>query len=442
MLLAAPCVLIDNSQPLSPATQIMTSSLSLTRPLVHRTVLKNGLVVIVVENPVADIVSARMLIRVGTGHESRSQSGLFALLTSLLTKGTERLSSMAIAEQVESIGASLGSDASADYSLLSLKTVSADFADMLALAAELLLCSNFPENELSLERRLTLDSIRSMQEQPFTVAYNALRAAMYGDHPYGFPGIGSEASIQAITREDLQAAHATYFRPDNCVMVIAGRITPDQAADLVEQHLGHWTAPDQPIPSLVYPALPTMSQQQTIAQATNQAIVIVGYVAPSVKDEAYSTLKLISTYLGSGLSSRLFVELREKRGLAYDVSAFYPTRLSTSQFVTYMGTAPSNAAIALEGLRHEAERLCQDLLTEEELDAAKSKILGQYALGKQTNAQIGQLLGWYEALGLGIDFDETFQEKVKAITVDSLQAVAQQYLGNPHTVVLGPEPPR
>lgn len=417
----------------------MTSSLSLTRPRVHRTVLKNGLVVIVIENPVADIVSARMLIRAGTGHEARSQSGLFALLTALLTKGTDRLSSMEIAEQVESIGASLGSDASADYSLLSLKTVSADFADMLALSAELLLCVNFPENELDLERRLTLDSIRSMQEQPFTVAYNALRTAMYGDHPYGFPGIGTEASVKAITREDLQSAHATYFRPDNCVMVIAGRINPDQAADLVEQCFGHWVAPDKPMPPLVYPALATTSHHQTITQATNQAIVVVGYVAPSVKDEAYSSLKLISTYLGNGLSSRLFVELREKRGLAYDVSAFYPTRLSTSQFVTYMGTAPSNAAIALEGLRYETERLCQEPLPEEELDAAKSKILGQYALGKQTNAQIGQLLGWYEALGLGVGFDDVFQEKVKAITPHTLQAIAQQYLSDPFTVILGPE---
>ncbi len=416
----------------------MTSSLSLVRPLIHRTVLKNGLVVIVIENPVADIISARMLIRAGTGHESRSQAGSFALLASLLTKGTERLSSMDIAEQVESIGASLGSDTSADYSLLSLKTVSADFPEMLALAAELLLFPSFPEAELNLERRLTLDSIRSMQEQPFTVAYNALRADMYGEHPYGLPGIGTEASVQAITRADLQQIHSTYFRPDNAVMVVAGRIAADHATELVEQHFGSWTAPESPLPPLVYPSLPTQVTHQTLVQATNQAIVILGYLAPAVQSEAYAVLKLISTYLGNGLSSRLFVELREKRGLAYDVSAFYPTRLSTSQFVTYMGTAPSNAAIALEGLRYETDRLNQEMLTAEELDAAKNKLLGQYALGKQTNAQIGQLFGWYEALGLGIAFDDSFQEAVKAVTREAVQTAAQTYLTDPFTVVLGP----
>ncbi|NER80625.1 MAG: insulinase family protein [Leptolyngbya sp. SIO1D8] len=416
----------------------MTSSLSIARPLIHRTTLKNGLVVIVIENPVADIISARMLIKAGSGHESRSQTGLFSLLASLLTKGTNRLSSMDIAEQVESIGAGLSSDTSADYSLLSLKTVSADFEEMLALSAELLRYPSFPEEEFSLERRLTLQSIRSMQEQPFTVAYNALRAALYGEHPYGLPDIGTKESVAALMRDDLKATHEKYFRPDNCVMVIAGRITAERATSLVEANFGDWVAPEIPMPPLVYPTLPTEATHQTIHQATNQAIVIVGYQAPSVRDPAYAVLKLISTYLGNGLSSRLFVELREKRGLAYDVSAFYPTRLSMSPFVAYMGTAPENIPVALEGLRYETERLGQERLPEEELDAAKNKLLGQYALGKQTNAQIAQLLGWYEVLGLGIDFDQSFQDAIAAVTIDTLETTAQKFFANPFTVLLGP----
>jgi len=417
----------------------MTSTQPLARPLLHRTVLNNGLTVIVVENPVADIISARVLIKAGTGREARSQAGLFGLLASLLTKGTDRLSSMEIAEQVESMGASLGSDTSADYSLLSLKTVSTDFEPMLSLAAEILRYPSFDEHELDLERRLTLQSIRSMQEQPFTVAYNALRAAMYGDHPYGIPGIGTEETVLTLTREDLQATHAAYFRPDNCVMVVAGRITPERAIALAEKNFGDWETPAMPIPPLEYPSLPDTPLHQVIPQPTNQAIIVVGYQAASVKDPAYVGLKLISTYLGSGLSSRLFVELREKRGLAYDVSAFYPTRLGVSQFVTHMGTAPGNAPTALDGLRAETERLCHQSLTVEELEGAKSKLLGQYALGKQTNAQIGQLLGWYEALGLGVDFDDRFQAAVKTVTADQIQAIAQTHLAHPFTVILGPQ---
>ena len=109
-----------------------------------------------------------------------------------------------------------------------------------------------------------------------------------------------------------------------------------------------------------------------------------------------------------GLSSRLFVELREKQGLAYDVSAFYPTRLGRSQFVAYIGTAPQNIPIALAGLQKELLRMTTTPLSEQELQVCKNKILGQYALGKQTNGQIAQAYGWYEVLGLGVAFDGGF----------------------------------
>lgn len=416
----------------------MTLSPPANRPALHHTVLGNGLTVLVIENPVADIVSARLLIKAGTGREGRSQAGLFSLLSSLLTKGTRHLSSMDIAEQVESVGASVGTDAAADYSLVSLKTVTADFADILALVAEMIRYPSFPEAELDLEQRLTLQSLRSMKEQPFTLAFNALRAAMYGDHPYGLPGIGTEESVASLTRQDLEQAHQTFYRPDNSVMVMVGRIDPAHAIALAEQYLGDWVAPATDLPPLAYPAVPTSATHAAIAQPTNQSIILVGYPAPAVDDPAYAALKLISTYLGSGLSSRLFVELREKRGLAYDVSAFYPTRLSASQFVTHMGTAPANQAIALEGLRYETERLGQEGLSKDDLEASKNKLLGQYALGKQTNAQLGQLLGWYEVLGLGVEFDHEFQETVRAITPETIQAIAQQYLTDPFTVVLGP----
>ncbi|MDB9528154.1 pitrilysin family protein [Oscillatoria sp. CS-180] len=416
----------------------MTSPPSVDRPLLHRTVLKNGLVVVVIENSVADIVSARMLVRAGSGHETRSQAGLFSLISSLLTKGTQQFTSMEIAEQVESIGASLGSDASADYSLVSLKTVSADFEPILALAAEVIRHPSFPEAELDLEKRLTLQSIRSMREQPFTTAYNALRAAMYGEHPYSLPGIGTEDSVALLSQDDLFQTHKAYYRPDNCVLVVAGRITVDKAVALAEQNFGDWEVPDQPLPPLVYPTLPLQPTHQEITQLTNQAIIIIGYQSPTVKDPAYGPLKLISTYLGNGLSSRLFVELREKRGLAYDVSAFYPTRLSHSQFVAHMGTAPENRAIALAGLRDETERLGEAGLTVEELEASKNKLLGQYALGKQTNAQTGQLLGWYEILGLGVEFDQVFQETIRKVTAEEIRTAAQAYLTEPFVVVLGP----
>ncbi len=400
--------------------------------------MPNGLVLVTVENPAADIVAARIFIRAGACHEPRAEAGKFSLLSALLTKGAAHLSALDIAEQVESVGAHLGADTSADYSLLSLKAVSSDFPELLSLAAELLRSPSFPQSEVELEQRLTLQGLRSMQEQPFTVAYNQLRQMMYQEHPYALPGLGTEESIPGLSRELLSQTHQTFFRPDNVVVSITGRISPERAIELVEQVFGDWRSPVEPLPPLVFPLLSANPCRVAIPQETNQSIVMVGYLAASVKQPDYPALKLLNTHLGNGLSSRLFVELREKRGLAYDVSAFYPTRLGISQFVVYMGTAPENTAIALESLQHEVERLCTHPLTEAELQVAKNKLLGQYALGKQTNAQIAQLLGWYEVLGLGIEFDQQFQADISAVTVEEAQSVACEAFADPFVSIVGP----
>lgn len=418
--------------------------------LVHRTTLSNGIVAIVTENPTADIIAARIFIRAGSRWEKPHQAGLCHLLSAVLTKGTETRSSLEIAEQVESLGASLSTDSTTDYFLVSLKSVAADFEQMLRLAAELLRSPTFPQQELELERRLTLQAIRSQQEQPFTIAFDQLRHSMYGEHPYALPSLGTEYTVAQLSQEDLVQFHQTHFRPDNLIISLSGRIDQTAAIALLNQTLGDWQQPQTALP--VLPVSPIVSQplRKAIAQETQQAIVMLGYLTPAVLDPhphpgvsptaapAYAALKLLNTHLGNGLSSRLFVELREKRGLAYEVSAFYTTRLDTAQFVAYMGTAPDNTPVALEGLHTEIDRLGTIALTEQELQTAKNKILGQYALGKQTNAQIAQTYGWYETLGLGIEFDTNFQTQVAAVTSDFAQAIAQKYLTTPYVSLVGP----
>lgn len=420
---------------------VQTIARSLHNRTVHRAVLENGISVLAVENPAADIVATRMFIRAGSRYEPPERSGLSHLWAAVLTKGTQSLSSQQIAERVESVGASLGADSAADYCLLSLKTVAADLPNMLELAAELIQSPSFPETEVELERRLALQGIRSMQEQPFAVANNQLRRAMYQQHPYALPGLGTEATVASLDRTALQEYHHTYFRPENMVVSIAGRIVPDQAIALIDHYLGHWMPPRPQHSSLpLTPTLPAVTadpQLLVTPREAQQAIIMLGYLTGSVHSPDHPALKLLSTYLGNGLSSRLFVELREKRGLAYEVSAFYPTRVDASHFVVYMGTAPENAAVAQAGLRHEIERLRSVLLTPEELQAAKNKLLGQYALGKQTNAQIAQLLGWYEILGLGIDYDEAFQQHIALVTAEDIQHVVWQYFKEPYVSLVG-----
>jgi zinc protease len=405
---------------------------------VHRSQLANGITVLTIANPTADIVSGRFFIPAGSRWEPPAQSGLAQLLTSVLMKGTERLSALEIADRVESVGAGLGADTTTDYIKLSLKTVKSDLVDIFKLAAEILRTPSFNPAQIELERKLILQAIKSQTEQPFNNAYRQLRTALYGEHPYSRSTLGTATTMGQITRQDLVDYHQTHIRPDRLIISLAGRITPKEAIDLVTEVFGDWKIPETAPPILRHQSVTTIPQYQVEQQSTQQAIVMLGYLAPAIHDLDCIALKLIDSYLSNGMSSRLFVELREKRGLAYDVSAFYPTRLDTSHFAVYMGTAASNTQIAVSGLRAEVDRLCLEPLSAAELQTAKDKLLGQYALGKQTNGQLAQTYGWYELLGLSVDFDQQFSTAIQQLTPAGLQTVADKYLSEPYVSIVSP----
>ena len=406
----------------------------------RRTELNNGIVLLVTENSVADVIATRIFIRAGSCYENPEKAGLANLLGAVLTKGCDGLSSFEIAERVESVGASLSADTATDYFVLSLKTVTADFIPMLELATRILRSPTFPLAEVEMEKRIAIQDVRLQKEQPFSVAFEQLRQVMYENHPYASSGMGDETTISNLTREDLVNYYQTYFRPDNIVISIAGRISEDDSEQQINNLFGDWQNPvDTQLPMMDVSFPQTKPQRVITPQATQQSVIMLGYLGASVHSTDYAALKLLSTYLGNGLSSRLFIELREKLGLAYDVSAFYPTRQFSSSFVVYMGTAPENTVIALEGLRREVDLLSSSKLEENALQAAKNKILGQYALGKQTNGQIAQIYGWYEIIGLGIAFDQKFQEDIAALTSLDTITAASQYLKEPFVSVIGQE---
>jgi predicted Zn-dependent peptidase len=407
--------------------------------LIHRTVLSNGIVLLVSENQAADIIAGRIFIRAGSCYEPREKAGLAHLLSAVMTKGCDGLSSLEIAEKIESVGASLGTDAATDYFLLSLKTVTTDFVDILTLAGQLLRSPTFPENQIELEKRLAIQDIRSQKEQPFHLAFEQLRQVMYSNHPYSMSVLGDETTMSSITRADLVEYHQTHFRPDNIVISIAGRIKAEQAEKLITKIFGDWKIPTSIKQPLNLPSIIISPKPRIKPLNTQQSIIMLGYLGPSVNNPEYAALKLLSSYLGNGLSSRLFVELREKQGLAYDVSAIYSTRLFPAAFIVYIGTAPENTKIAVQGLRHEVELLCNTELSEAALQTAKNKIIGQYALGKQTNGHIAQIYGWYEILGLGIEFDQQFPELINNVTATEAITSARKYLQTPYLSIVGPE---
>jgi predicted Zn-dependent peptidase len=318
--------------------------------------------------------------------------------------------------------------------------VAADFPELLRLLAEILREPSFPEAEVERERELLLQTIRAQQERPFSLAFNQVQQTLYGDHPYALPELGWLETVGSLTREDLLAYHATYCRPEGMVMAVIGPEPPETMAAQVEAVLGDWVSTSPPAPELDL-SLPPLEKPQLrkLFQPTQQTTIVLGFRGSPAASADYPALKLLATYLGSGLSSRLFVELRERSGLAYEVSAFFATRRDPAPFVAYLGTAAENTPVALERLQAEIHRLHKTLLSDEEVEMTQRKLLGQYALSKQTNAQVAQLAGWYEILGLGMEFDQQYLQRVRQLTPAQLQQAAKTYLVNAAIALVGPE---
>lgn len=340
------------------------------------------------------------------------------------------------------MGALLGAECAPDYCGLALKSVSSDFPALLRLASEIVRYPTFPDEEVERERHLILQAIRSQQEHPFTSAFAPLRKGLYGEHPYAHSIAGTPESVAMLSRQDVAQFQRDYFRPETTVIAICGRISLAEVEHWVSDCFGDWATLGDPSPIAVPndSALPVLRGEQRLhaVQDTQQAIAIVGYRAPSIYSPDWEALRLLAVHLGGGLSSRLFVQLREKQGLAYDVSASYSSRRYDAPFIAQIGTAPANTERAIAGLQTEIGRLRNQPLTEEELTLAKRKILGQYALSKQTNGQVAQLMGWYEMLGLGVDRDCSYPDAIQTLSPEALQKAAQEYLCNPIISVAGP----
>ncbi len=400
--------------------------------------LPNGITLIITPSNTTDIVAGRIFIKAGSYFDPVDRSGTSNLVATLLTKGTTELSAMEIASRIESVGAGVSAEANNDHIEVSFKSVTADFADILRLVGEIIRTPVFPAEQVALEKKLVVERIRSQAERPLTLAFQQLRQSIYHDHPYARPLLGMTDNVMSINRQELVDFHQTYFRPDLVTISIAGNVDLAMVEQLVDEVFIDWFLPGSTAPAIAHHLIEAPVQRQTLTKDTKQSIVMLGHLSVAATDPDYFALRAIDSYLGSGLSSRLFVELREKRGLAYEVASVFSTKVDRSIFAVYMGTANEKVAMAINGLQGELTRLCVARLSEEELADTKTKLLGKYALSKQTNGQLAYIYGWYESLGLGWDFDQTLSKSIDALTTTQIEEVAIKYFDRPyHLSVVG-----
>ncbi|MFZ9147342.1 M16 family metallopeptidase [Vulcanococcus sp.] len=410
----------------------------MSAPLIEQRELPGGCPLWLIHRPRPAILSAKLWMRGGSSADPAGQRGAAQLLAGLLSRGCGELSGEALADLVEGRGAGLRCEASEDGTLLSLKCASEDAPLLLPLLLQMVSSPWLVEDQLSLERQLNLQTLQRQREDPFQVAHDQLRAQLYGQGPYGHDPLGVESELEGIERSCLQEL-ATQLGKQGAVMVLAGDI-PKQVDALLLQGLQEqpWIAAAPP--RCPGPAGLHQASLQTSLDETEQLVMMLGTTTAPLGSREALALRLLHCHLGIGMSSRLFIALREEHGLAYDVGVHYPARLGDAPFVFHLSSSSDRAEEASEELLNEWLRLLETPLEQEQLDLALAKFRGQEALGRQTGSQIADRHALVLGHGLPFDFADQSLRDAAALSPADLHSAAQSLLQNPCFSLCGPAP--
>ncbi len=395
--------------------------------------LKNGITLIHKYTEPLPIVSVYIFIKLGSIHDPKEKLGLTNFTQILLTKGTKKRTSQQIAIDIESIGGSIGTDADEDYSTISLSITKKYFSKAVEILSDILLNPVFPEEEFQKERVVVDAGIRSRQDHIFNVSYDLLRKNIYGEHPYAELSIGTTETIKNIIREDIVNWHKKYYGKENIIFVVVGNISLNEAKNTIEKYFSDIPEGEKPVKGL--DVISPVKKEVVEKKKFEQAYLMFGFIAPEITNDDYPELKVLNTYLGSGMSSLLFQELREKEGLGYEVHSFYPSRKDKSHFVIYIGLDKSSIEKAKNKILDIIDVLKTKPVDDIKLEEAKKYLKGVYLLDHQTNSKQAWYLGWWEITGRGYQYDQKYISELKEIKPSDLQEVAKKYFIDNYVVV-------
>lgn len=404
--------------------------LTLPRIPVRRETLPNGLLVLMLTRPDLPVVSLNLLLRSGLCLEKRGQEGLAQLTTSLLSHGTLRRSATQLAEDVDSLGASLGVNCDRDFASVGLSAAADDVDSALEILAEVTTQPAFDPEELERRRSDTLSSLRRREDDLGYRVARRFTQCIFGDHPYRNPSLGLPEVVETLRREQVLAFYQAGFLPNNAVLAVVGAFDPDAMLRGLERRFADWRP--APLPEPVFPPIPEpsarmieMIQKDEVVQAT----IRMGRIAVPRNHPDHVPLMLMNFALGgSGFGSRLMQRLRENGGLTYGAySGIQEWRLAGALSAACQTSLP-NLDEAVHALIEEIDRVRTDGVTETELNWAKSYFTGSLPLSFQTNDQIASLVLVQELFGLPHEYWLQEIDQVRTCTLADVNRVASAYL--------------
>lgn len=397
-------------------------------PKIAKKTLPNGLTVWVVPRNGLPRVDYVLAVR-GAGFAADApQTPAFAnMLAGLLNEGTARRDSRAIAEAAQGMGGSVAASASSDGIMVSANALASQAGPMMQLLAEVTRAPSFPENEVKLAKANALQSLRASEAQPGFRAERAISRAVYGDHPYARTTPTVEA-INAVTQDMLRGEHAKRIRPDRALLVITGAIKEDEAMKLAQQAFGDWRASGPALPeTAAAPASAAPARILLQREGSVQSTLRLGSpgIAASAQDQI--PLRLASTILGGGFSSRVNINLREEKGYTYGASAGARMNRAGGAIVGGADVRNEVTGAALNEYFGEYKRIGTELVPAREMEMNKRYVAGGYMISNQLQRAVAGTLASNWLVGLPAEFLGEYVPRIQKVTPEQVRDVSRKY---------------
>lgn len=390
--------------------------------LINKYTCKNGVRIVLEQIPTVRSVAIGVWIGTGSRNETEQNNGISHFLEHMFFKGTTTRTAKEIAEAFDSIGGQVNAFTSKEYTCYYAKVLDEHASFALEMLADMFFHSTFVDEELQKERNVVLEEIKMYEDTPDDIVHDLLSKACYANHPLGYPILGTEETLRTFTGDSLRGYMADYYTPDRVVISVAGNVD-ENFIQKVESYFGFFTAKRKASES---PAPLFQPQKLARQKETEQAHLCIGFNGLPVGHPDIYTLIVLNNILGGSMSSRLFQEVREQRGLAYSVFSYHSSYQDSGLLAIYAGTGNSQLDLLFETIQETIEKLKEDGITEKELKNSKEQMKGSLMLGlESTNSRMSRngknelLLGRHRTL------DEIIEE-INGVTVEKVNELARR----------------
>jgi zinc protease len=391
--------------------------------------LPNGLRVFVVSSSEEPAVTVRLVLTAaGTVHDPAGKPGVAAMAANLLAEGTEKRTAQQIAEAIDFVGGSLTAGADSDGTYITATVVKKDFDLAMDLLADVTLHAAFQKEELERRREQALSNLQVSYADPNYLATAIFDRVVYGPHPYGLPQEGTPDSVGQLDRDDLVRFRDAYYVPNQSLIAFAGDISPEAAFAAAEKYLGAWAKKEVPATPIAAPASSRGLRIFLIDKPDAvQTQIRVGCLGIRRNDPDYIPLYVTNRIFGGGFNSRLNTEVRQKKGLTYDASSLFSSRKLAGLFEASTFTRTETTVEAAKLVVDLIRQMATGEVTKAELDFARDYLIGVFPILSETAEQVAGRTLNVAQFDLPADYNDTYQQRVRAVGTGEVKAVAARY---------------